>query len=481
MNKSFTVGQKNVHGTVLAIILAAVSLLISYAITRYGDNMGMVILGGLIGIGLVLTCLTKPEAGFYICISLAFIISVFERLLFGIITFDIFVEILVLATLGGTAYKKYFYGEPFWKGLGHPITYFVFGYFVYIVLEIFNPNAFSIPGGFFMIRKTMQLLAIFLIAFHLFHSTAKVQSFIYFWILISGLCGAYACYQQWVGFQPFELEWLRSSELRVDIYQLDDGTFRKFSTLTDPAAFGILMAVSALLSLVVFLKAPAKGKKTVVFLALIFQVLGMSYSSTRTATAALLAGIALYILMTVNEIRTLIFAIFCALVLFFVLFAPIYGNVTINRIRSTFNFTEDNSYSVREENRSQIQPYIRSQPIGGGLLTSGTAGRQYHPGHRLAGFPTDSGFLKVATELGWIGLGIVCCMFFVILQQGVHQFFSSRDPMIKPFLLAAVVALFGNMAANYSQAAIGPSPQIFLYYPLLALLVVFSKKKSNIN
>jgi hypothetical protein len=53
--------------------------------------------------------------------------------------------------------------------------------------------------------------------------------------------------------------------------------------------------------------------------------------------------------------------------------------------------------------------------------------------------------------------------------------------MIKPFLLAAVVALFGNMAANYSQAAIGPSPQIFLYYPLLALLVVFSKKKSNIN
>ena len=426
-----------------------------------------------------MTCFFKPELGLYTCIALAFIISVFERILYGIITLDFFVEILGIGVVAGMAYKKRLEGESFWKNFAHPVNYVLIGFLLYQVMEIFNPNGSSAAVGLFIFRKTAQALIIYVLALNIFQSIKKTQEFLNFWIIVSGLCGAYACYQQWIGFPAFELNWIRSSELRIDIYQLDNGSFRKFSTLTDPAAFGILMAVSALLTMVTILKNPFKRNKIIYSAALLFQLLGMFYSGTRTATGALIAGIALYILMTINEVKTLIFAVFCSLVIGFLLFAPIYGNVTINRFRSTFQFTNDNSNEVRNINRARVQPYILSHPIGGGMLSSGNQGKQYYPGHYLAGFPSDSGFLKVAVEIGWIGLLIVCTLYFTILQQGARAFYRNKDPLAKAILLAAVVALFGNIVSEYSQVSIGPSPQIFLYYPLIATIVVLSQLRNK--
>ena len=57
----------------------------------------------------------------------------------------------------------------------------------------------------------------------------------------------------------------------------------------------------------------------------------------------------------------------CALIGAFVLFAPIYGNGTINRLRSTFQISTDASLQVRDVNRHFIQPYSYSHPIGGGI------------------------------------------------------------------------------------------------------------------
>jgi putative inorganic carbon (hco3(-)) transporter len=266
---------------------------------------------------------------------------------------------------------------------------------------------------------------------------------------------------------------------------LDNGSFRKFSTLTDPAAFGILMAVSALLTTVTVLRAPLRRTKLLFSAALLFQLLGMSYSGTRTAIFAVIAGIGLFILMTLNNVRTLLFAIFCTLVFGFLMFAPIYGNVTLNRFRSAFHFSKDASYEVRNTNRARIQPYIYTHPFGGGAMTTGTNGLKYNPSHYLAGFPTDSGFLRSALEYGWIGFTLVCMLFFVILQQGAHHaFFKEKAPLARAFLLAAVVALFGNIVSQYSQVAIGATPQIFLYHAIIAIIVNISnletKQKENV-
>ena len=483
MSKYYSLQQRNNIITLLLVgLLAILSMCMSYAISVYGYTTGIIILTGIIGFALLLTCFLKPTLGFYLTISLAFVVAIFERLLYGVITLDFSVELLTYATFLGQVYKKHVQGESFWKGMRHPINYVLLVYLAYLVLECLNPNA-SMLGALFSVRKTAQIVIIYITALSVFQSYKNIKPFFYFWIIASGLCGAYACYQQWVGFPAFELNWINASDVRVAIYKLDNGSFRKFSTVTDPAAFGILMGISALLTIVTVLKAPIKRTKVLFSVALLFQLLGMSFSGTRTAVLTIIAGLCFYIFMTINNVKTLLFAIFCGLVFGFLMLAPIYGNVTLNRFRSAFHYNKDASYEVRNNNRAKIQPYIYAHPIGGGPMTTGTNGLKYNPDHYLAGFPTDSGFLRLALEYGWMGFALACFMFFIILQQGVHAFFNEQVPLARAFLLAAVVALFGNIISQYSQIAIGASPQIYLYNALIAIIVNLSKleNKQKVN
>jgi putative inorganic carbon (HCO3(-)) transporter len=479
LSKSYSLLQRNSIGNILLVgLLAMLSVAISYALSVYGLNSGIIILSGIIGLAFLITCFLKPTLGFYLCIAVGFVIAVFERILSGFITFDFALEVVTYATFAGQVYKKWVRGEPFWKGMAHQINFVMLAYLAYLIVECFNPGG-SLAGALSSLRKTAHIAVVYITALSIFQSYKAVKPFFHFWIIASGLCGAYACYQQWVGFPTFELNWILSSEVRTDIYRLDNGTFRKFSSLTDPAAFGILMAVSAVLTVTTIIKAPWKRLKLLFSIALLFQLLGMSYSGTRTAIFAVIAGLGLFILMTINDVKTFVFGIFCVLVLGFLLLAPIYGNVTLNRFRSAFRFSQDASYEVRNSNRAKIQPYIHAHPIGGGPMTTGTNGLKYNPNHYLAGFPSDSGFLRSALEYGWIGFGFVLLLFFVTLQQGVHAYFREKAPLARAFLLAAVVALFGNIVSQYSQVAIGPSPQIFLYYTLVAIIVNISKLENK--
>src|SRR6202012_4102411 len=109
-----------------------------------------------------------------------------------------------------------------------------------------------------------------------------------------------------------------------------------------------------------------------------------------------------------------------------VLYAPIYGNSALNRFRSSFTGVNDESYNVRVTARNYIRPYMLSHPFGGGLMTTNNIGMTMNPGHYLAGFQTDSGYLQLALEIGWLGLTIVCVMYYMILRTGVRCYFQSE-------------------------------------------------------
>jgi hypothetical protein len=179
----------------------------------------------------------------------------------------------------------------------------------------------------------------------------------------------------------------------------------------------------------------------------------------------------LYILMTVNEKKTAIFAVICAMIGAFVLFVPIYGNGTINRLRSTFQISSDESLQVRDVNRHSIQPYIYTHPIGGGIGTTGLLNYSKNIGHPLAGFPTDSGLLQTALEEGWIGLILICLTFFIILKQSVQSYFRTRNPEFKVIYMAITCCIFGFVFAQYTQVAIGPVPNGFLFIGLMAIII----------
>ena len=163
--------------------------------------------------------------------------------------------------------------------------------------------------------------------------------------------------------------------------------------------------------------------------------LGMAFSGTRTAFSIVPAGLILYILMTITQKRTLLIACVGLAAFVVIIWGPIYGNPTVNRIRSTFEFSEEASMKVRDMNRQAIQPYIYSHPIGGGLATSGMQGFEYNANHILQAFPPDSGFLRTAVETGWIGLAIQCILYFTMLFSGVKVFYNTNNRLIRTYIL----------------------------------------------
>jgi hypothetical protein len=472
--------QKSAVAKVLLVAgLSVAALGISYAVAQYGNSLGVMLIGGMIGVSLIIAAIAHPPFGFYTCIVAGFLISILERFMGNGLSLDPFIDLMIFATYLGVLVKNRMRDESMWEKAAHPVTYFFLVYILYMVLEVFNPSGTSFAGNFFHIRKTIVVVVLYFISCDILRSYRDINFYFNFWIVVAALCGAYGCYQKWVGFPAFELNWIRADKIRMDLLLLDDGTYRKFSTLTDPAAYGIVMAVSAVMALVILLRVPLKWNRIKLGFGLAVLLVGMSFSGTRTATFAIVVAVAFYILMTINEIKTLLFAIFCALSLAFILVAPIYGNVTINRIRSTFEFSNDQSFEVRNQNRASIQPYIRSHPIGGGVLTAGTSGNKYNPNHYLAGFPPDSGMLRYAVETGWIGLILICAFYFFILQQGVHAFYTLKRRLARAYLLTAIVTLFGYIMCQYSQVT-GQIPQPFLFFSLVAIIVRITKiEKKN--
>jgi hypothetical protein len=340
--------------------------------------------------------------------------------------------------------------------------------FFYIMLELFNPYAHSFNGWYQTFRKLIDAIFLLFTAYKVLDTSARIKRFLTLLFIVCTITGMYGCFQQWHGLFDSERAWVMADQIRFGLIFID-GDFRKFSTMSDPTAYGIIMASCGILFSIIALNEKKWKIKLIIITGLIFMFLGMAYSGTRTADAMAAAGFGMFILLSLNKKSTQIFAVIFGLIFAGIMYAPIYGNSTINRLRSTFNAGDDQSFKVRESNRAFIQPYIYSHPIGGGLGTTGDAGLQYNPSHYLAGFPPDSGYLKKALETGWIGLILICVLYFLILKNSIRGYFESKNENIKMLFAACCGCLFSFYIADFAQDAIGQITDTVVYYPIIAL------------
>jgi hypothetical protein len=467
MNAGFTWNIKNV---LLLIVMAILVLGTTYSITTLGETNGVMIAGAIIASGVGVYSLINYEFGFYVSIVLGFVIFFVGRLTKDAIPGALLVDLQINASFVGLLIHKVVNKEAFFKNANHIITWAYLLYTVFLFAQLFNPYMNSVDGWILVFRKFIQFIMIYLIALNIFRSYKKIRFFFIFWAGCALFAGAYGCYQQWFGLFDFETEWIWSVPGRAGLYALDGGGFRKFSTLSGPASYGTIMGASALLLGILTIRQKKYSKKILLLTATIFVMLGMAYSGTRTAYFIFFSGVVLYILMTITNRSTMITACLFFMAFVVIMWGPIYGNTTINRIRSTFN-TDDSSLEVRDVNRNRIQPYIYSHPIGGGVATSGVQGQTYNPTHYLAGFPPDSGFIKTAIETGWVGFFFQCFLYCLILLSSVKVFYRSNNKTSRLFSLAAVVTLFSFVISQYGQVSIGQIPDFFLFYTLLAVIV----------
>jgi putative inorganic carbon (HCO3(-)) transporter len=428
--------------------------------------------GVILGLSVLIICMTNPEIAFYILIAYGFFASFISSYLFrGQMPIGVIFDGLVLATMIGLVIKRTDFRQSLGQFFKIPLVVFIFLTLFYNAVQIFNPNAASTGSvAFLAFRKFLGYVFILFVAYTLFDSYEKIKRYIIVLFVVATISALYGCAQEWHGLFNFEMEQILADPHAIGLL-FANGEFRKFSTMSDPSSFGILMAICTVFFLILALNQRNLFRKTVLITGSIFMILGMAYSGTRTAYATVVGGFAFFVLLNFHKKSIRIFGFVTGILLLIVIYGPFYGNKTINRFRTTFVGAKDESYKVRVLSRQFIQPYIRSHPIGGGLGTTGFAGAADHPGHFLGNFQPDSSYVKRAAETGWIGLGIICVLYFFTLKIGITRYFRARDERIKILTTACVTSLFAFYIAEFAQVAVGGISDVVVYYPLLAMIL----------
>ena len=473
-------------GTSLGIaILGFIAIAMSYITVLVDSKISIGIVAGVAGILIFLVCMIYPFVGFYLTYFICLFLMFPARLLnaAAVIPTGLIPEYLSYLTLLGVITRQEYKKEATGKFWGHTITLWIMILLVYYVLQIVNPNMGSKLGWFNFFRKQVSFAAFFYMSYCFFNSRKAIEIFTGFWIILTTIEALYTCKQQWFGFFGFEYTWLVSDPDRYDLF-VNGGFVRRFGLLSDPAAAGVLYACSTTFMLVMALRAKKLQQQILYFVLTILHFMASSYTGTRTATLMVVAGVVFYCVLTLYERKTLIFSGLFAVMFIGLMVAPVYDNMIINRLRSTFEGSKDPSALVRDLNRKLVQPYVHSHPIGGGIFTAGLIGSLYNPGHYLASIPPDSAYMQTMMEQGPIGLALLLIFYYVILRTGIRYFYRVRDPDLKTLYAAHLVCIFSLLVAQFSQMAIGQYPNVLYFYSALAIFLklhLYDSSKADAN
>lgn len=465
--------DSKLHNWLGALIGCMIAVSMGFLLARY-TVIGLAVFGLSIGLAIVMACLLSPTAGFYINMVYCLVIYELNRMIFhDQLQVGVVIDALGLAILFGYIIKGSSVKKELAEFVRSPIVVLIILNFSYGILEIFNPEGHSVAAWGMAVRRAVEVFVFLFVTYQALGDKAALRRYIKFLFVMCVLVGFYGCFQQWHGLFDFEVNWVLADKIRYGLFFIN-GEFRKFSTFNDPTAFGGMMAACSVFFIVLALNHRDKGVQRVLFFGVVLMILGMIYSGTRTANVMLLAGLVMYCLLTFERKGTRVFAFVMAFGLLAVLYVPIYNNYSLNRFRSSFVGAKDESFDVRVRARNYIRPYMLSHPFGGGLMTTNNIGLTMNPGHFLAGFQTDSGYLQLALEIGWLGLALMCVMFYMILRRGVRCYFRSSDQDVKPVYAAATCAIFTYYVGMFTQNTLGHLDDMAFYYPVIAIFLRYN-------
>ncbi|WP_276485213.1 O-antigen ligase family protein [Paraflavitalea pollutisoli] len=453
-------------------LLGLIAIGMSYLTVFVSPGASIGIVGAVAGILFFILCMMYPKVGYYasyvVCLFLLLPVRLFN--IQALIPTGLIPEYLSYLTLLGVITRQEYTKEVDSKFWTNTLTVWIGVLLFYYLLQIVNPSGASKMGWFNFFRKQVSFAAFFYMSYCFFNTKKAIMFFSKFWVVLSSIEALYACKQQWFGYTSWETAWLMADANRVDLF-VNGGFVRRFGLLSDPAAAGILYASSTVFVLVLALQEKNFRLRLLYYALAAMHFMATSYSGTRTATMMVVAGVVFYCILTLYQRRTIIFSGVFALMFVGLMVAPIYDNMIINRLRSTFEGSKDPSNLVRDINRAIAQPYVWSHPIGGGLNTAGLVGTIYNPGHFCSMIPPDSAYMQTMMEQGPIGLALLLIFYYLILRAGIKPFYRVRDPEIKTQYAANLVSVFSLMVAQYSQMAIGQYPNVLYFYSALAIFL----------
>lgn len=463
------------------LILLIFSLAAVVAIAHMGVKGGVMIFSLIVGIPIVLYSLGNNRFAYMVLIVFTTFMAFVTRLFSIDVPFGVGIDAFLLLLLFGIIVEYIFsqnrasIAKEF--SFTNPISIAIIVWTAYLLLQVGNPSG-TLAGYMFGLRNILRGLVTFIIAQRVFNRLGFVHFFVTFFVALGVIIAVYGIYQEFAGLPSYDLKWATLTKERINLLFIQ-GKWRKWSVLSDPAIFGLMMSFGGIVACLMALGPFTWRKKLFFVCSGLLMLLAMFFSGTRTAYVMIPIALGTYVIINIAKIKTLVFACVSALVFLVIYFGPFYSKPIV-RFRSAFNPSEDASMNLREYNRERIRPYVHSHPIGGGLTTTGGYGERFSPGHPLSGFPPDGGFMKTLLETGWIGLLIEMGVYFTILAVGMSNYYNSRDPVIKTYYAAFAVSFFALTIALYAKENIFQFPLNFILYGIFVMMYKLRKFDSGL-
>jgi hypothetical protein len=452
---------------IVPIFLLLLSLFFGVAIAKGGMVTGILILIFIIGIPAIYAAVAYPKFGIIIILLVAFLINFASRLVPDDTPLGLIMDAMTYLLILGFFVKQKL--EKNWAYFNNPISYFILIWLVYNLLEVLNPSATSILAWVYTVRTVAFIMLMYFVFVFQIRSKDFIKLIFKVWLALDLLAALSAFQQENFGFFPFENAWLHADPLTFSLLFIN-GHIRKFGIFSDPVVFAFNMVTGSLLCLCFILGKIKAYKKVILAIMMCFFLTVMLYSATRSSYVLMPLGLIMMAILNFNR-RVLIFVLIGGVLTLGLIKVPT-SNPSLARFQSAFRPSKDASYNVRAENQRRIKPYILSHPIGGGLGSVGVWGQRFSPGSYLSKFPPDSGYVRVAVEMGYLGLFIFCLFNFVVLYQGILYYYYIKDPELKTFCLAMLLIIFVLDFGNFPQQAFVQYPSNILIYLAMAIMVV---------
>lgn len=462
-------------GPIGLLIFIGAAVFFSLIVAKLGMVPGVLLVLLMVGIPFVFGIIFYPEFGVLTFIVAAYFIMYIGRM--NIIDFPLGTlmdGMEVLLVLGIFIQQKKQSNWALFKG---PISVIILIWILYNFVEVINPTAESKLAWVYTVRSVAVIMLTFFVFLYNIRTIQFLKLVLKLWLGLSVIAALYAYKQQFIGFTSFEEAWLYSDPEIAGLLFIG-GQWRKFSIFTDPVAFSYNMVVSGLMCIGLLSGPFSMRTKILLGITLFLCFTSMLFSGTRGAYVLPPVALALYSILKFNK-RVMIGALVGAIGFAALIFIPT-TNPTIYRFQTAFKPSDDASFNVRKINQKRIQPFIQSHPLGGGLGSTGMWGKRFSPNSFLANFPPDSGYVRVAVEAGWLGLLVFCTLMFIILKEGINNYYTIKDPTLKSICLAMILVAFAYHVGNYPQEAIVQFPSNTLFY-LVAAIIVITKRLDNVQ
>lgn len=450
-------------GIAFLILLAA---LIVVGTAKFGVVFGAVFIALIVGVPSLYAIVAYPKFGILVLLILAYLLFYMGRL--GIpgplgVVIDVIQGLLILGTL--ISLRR----NDDWEMLKGPVSTMILVWIGYNILQVGNPSAVSRLAWIYTVRSVAIVMLSYFVFVYNIRSLKDVKLIFKIWLVLSLYAALYAAKQEYIGFSDAEETYLHSDPEIAGLLFIA-GHWRKFSIFSDPVSFAYNISMSAIFCIsLISGKLPVWKKFILGGLATAY-LISMLYSGTRGANVLVPAAMLLFAILKFNK-KVLIFSCFAAVFLVFLINVPT-GDPNLLRFQTAFRPNDDESYKLRKFNQKRIQPYILTHPIGFGLGATGGWGKRFGDGSIVSQFQPDSGYIRVAVELGPVGLILFCTLMFTIMKTGINNYYLIKDPEIKTYCLAIVLIIFAYNIANFPQEALVQFPSNVYFSLDMALLTV---------